>query len=679
MGRISALPPTSSFGGVARARPIVADFASQQIDATSLFDFSDPRHPRVLYQSGAELDVSSDPSNSALDHLLIANESGSTYFPNRPLNVIDVGGYRIVLQTTASAGGAPAPIYLGPSSFSATTLNAPVFRDPGGERTAAVQVLFRFYPDGTQIGALNEGEVALFQSCNYQGKAVVFAAGSANFAQIDSSVVTLDNTAASVRLGNNTAALLYSGPIYTGTRTVIKADTPCLPSPANTSSLLVRPLDRVVSLGTPDCTNCRLVGANLSGANLSGFVLTGADLTGANVACANFSGSSNEQRVDLTQTTLTNVAFGTNPSCRTRFNWTILNADSIPPAQWKYVDLSYADIEGLTGKVLSTQANPLDLTGAMLSGATLQGAVLDYATGLADAVLTQTVLTGASLRHVDLSGATLSGAILDRANLDASDLSGAILSPCAPPASCVGASLRGTYLRNVNLSGSHLESAIFENASFYSSELVGPSSCDTTSGNCASANGATMTGTQFTGAYLAGTDFGNAIMHGVVFGGAVLVGANFSGATVSPLPNQVNGDFSNAFLQGANLAGANLDGVTMLGAFLDFAPNGNTLLIELNNQHTRFAGWATPGSPVCTRVTYPAGWASVPTSNSTITCPDGTVSPPGGCGPASSSAPLNPHWNNGSNIATNDPSASYRFDATYTTHAADLCQRNIAW
>jgi len=37
-------------------------------------------------------------------------------------------------------------------------------------------VLFRFFPDGKQLGALQEGEIAIFQECNYQGKAAVFIA-----------------------------------------------------------------------------------------------------------------------------------------------------------------------------------------------------------------------------------------------------------------------------------------------------------------------------------------------------------------------------------------------------------------------------------------------------------------------------------------------------------------------
>ena len=44
---------------------------------------------------------------------------------------------------------------------------------------------------------------------------------------------------------------------------MIKADTPCLPNPPNTTSLVVRPLDRALVLGIGNCTDCRLVGANL--------------------------------------------------------------------------------------------------------------------------------------------------------------------------------------------------------------------------------------------------------------------------------------------------------------------------------------------------------------------------------------------------------------------------------
>ena len=539
-----------ALGEYPKGRPIVGDFASKQIDDTALFNFTDGTKPVVLYGGVVPLNVGFHPFDTSIDAIFADEDAADdiSYFHGllRRLVVVDLGRYRAMLQsqTLAGNGDKPEPLYIQSSALAKDALQLNVYGVPGKSGPAATfQVLFRFYPDGTQIGTLNEGEVALFQQCNYQGKAAVFAVDIANFAELDSSVITLDNTAASVKLGNNTAALLYSAPVYTGARTVIKTDTPCLPSPPNTTSLLVRPLDHALELGSRDCTNCRLVGANLSGLDLSGYTLTGADLSNADLTCTSFAGTDNENRVDLTATTLTGAKFGTDSSCRTDFNWTIINADSIPPAQWKFVNLNHANITGLAGKVLSSEANPLDLAGAMLSGASLQDAILDYATGLSGATLIGTKFPHASLQHVDLSNASLSNATLDRANLEGSNLSGAILSPCAPPANCSGATLREAHLKNVNLSGSHLESAIFDNANFYSSRLVGGSSCDVSSTLCASANGATMTGTQFTGAYLAGTDFGNTNMHGVAFDGAVLVGANFAGATVSPLPDQVNGSF----------------------------------------------------------------------------------------------------------------------------------------
>jgi hypothetical protein len=76
-------------------------------------------------------------------------------------------------------------------------------------------VLFRFFPDGTPVGALQQGEVAIFQECNYQGTAAVFIADTPNLAALTGSEITLG--AASVRLGNDTGIVLYTGNGYTGT------------------------------------------------------------------------------------------------------------------------------------------------------------------------------------------------------------------------------------------------------------------------------------------------------------------------------------------------------------------------------------------------------------------------------------------------------------------------------
>jgi hypothetical protein len=144
---------------------------------------------------------------------------------------------------------------------------------------------------------------------------------------------------------------------------------------------------------------------------------------------------------------------------------------------------------------------------------------------------------------------------------------------------------------------------------------------------------------------------------------------------VAPEPNQVNGSFVNAFLQGANLGSATLDGVTLSGAFFDFNPNGNTMMIQLSAAHTKFAGWKTPDVPVCTRVTY-GKWASVPANMQDVTCPDGLKHTDSGCGATNVQ---NSPWNNKTDIATNDPKASYRDDATFSPKAPDICERDLDW
>ncbi|HEX3417434.1 MAG TPA: hypothetical protein VHT21_13675, partial [Stellaceae bacterium] len=64
--------------------------------------------------------------------------------------------------------------------FLQTALSSPTvmahYDQPPPDPAPPVQltVLFRFFPDGTPVGALlQQGEVAIFQKCNYQGNAVI--------------------------------------------------------------------------------------------------------------------------------------------------------------------------------------------------------------------------------------------------------------------------------------------------------------------------------------------------------------------------------------------------------------------------------------------------------------------------------------------------------------------------
>jgi uncharacterized protein YjbI with pentapeptide repeats len=449
--------------------------------------------------------------------------------------------------------------------------------------------------------------------------------------------------------------------------------------------------------------HARLQGADFSNATMmpGGSPLVAAtDFTAANLDNACFIGASFRGHTYFTAANLSGADFSNldlttsgaifgdqrlridDPQRRPVFRGATMNCEFL--AQWGRLDLDSADISACKGQ---NQLAGLDLSGARMSNVDFTNTVLDGAS-FAEADLTGAVLRDVSAKKADFSGATLSGAALDRANLQDVRMTGTDLSPCPPPANCTAATLTGAYLKNADLSGSKLESADFTNASLYSSLPVGTDNCDTSKGNCASARNATMTRTVFANAYLAGADFGGVKGFGVNFQGAVLTGANFGGSSFSIEPNAVASNFQNTFLQGASFDGALLGNVSMAGAFVDFRPGGNILYIKLGPLHTRFPGWKTPGQPVCTRVTYGA-WSTLPTRNPTLVCPDGqthgardcasTGTQPCGCGALAATAPLNPFWNNGLDIALNDPPGSYQSEPTYGSKADPLCARNLAW
>jgi uncharacterized protein YjbI with pentapeptide repeats len=608
LGRVITPLPDQSVPGTpfTAIRPLVADFTARQIDDAGLFRFADPNHPTVgTMQPGAlnlaKLDASGFWTGFADDGQTRSN----AFFQTVPLVVNDLGGYRFELGV-ARKDNKPADFFLRSTTFSATTFSLNYDqRQPDPEPPAALEVLFRFYPDGTQIGELQEGEVALFQQCNYQGRAAVFALNAANLSELTSPVITLDKTAASVRLGNNTGAVLHSGLLYTGTEQLLDLDTPCLAQTpigtGNTSSLQILSLASLL-VSSRQCERCQLLGVDLSGVDLSGTDAdSGVDLKGANLGAATLTG--------------TNLAF-----------------------------------------------------------ASLEGAILDGVTG-PGVNLSSAFLTGASLRGVKLHQGKLYGATLIEADLEGADLEGAFLSNCTTaecsPNVASGASLGNAHLKNVNLTGADVSAADFTRASFYSSALVGSGKCTFSDGNCATAAGATMDNTQFGFAYLAGVDFTGAQVQGVQFGHAVLIGANFGGAKLSVDPSVgTNSAFESAFLQGTQLGNATLQGTSLANAFLDFRVGGNDMFLQLSADFASFPNWHAPGQKICVFVTYGVP-TTVPTGNTTLTCPNATPAGANGCGPAAGS---NPNWNSTFPIGANStPPASYLQDATYTNAAPQIC------
>jgi uncharacterized protein YjbI with pentapeptide repeats len=574
---------------------------------------------------------------------------------------------------------------------------------------------FRYFPDKAELPALRQGEAAFFELCEFSGDAVV-----ADHAY-DPSALRLGGPSShklsSIRLADNTVVRLTTpgGSGVPAETLWIVNDTQCLPGAAFTAPLITSLESVLNGLGTAPfaCPKCRLMnttlsnfdvtgsnwqqadmtgatlsgvqftaGSNLSGAKFNnatvsnvgfhGSTLTGADFTGAKLTCVDLSGTIQNPR-DLTKLTMANVEWLTSNSCSSNLSYTLLSTSILPPSAWKHVNLTGARfVDFKPGMQISTQANPVDLKGAILNGVDFGQVSLDYAV-MNSAELIRATLRHCSLRHADLGGAKLFGAHLDNANLDGASLSKAFLN-AAPDNSAVAASLVGAFLRNANLAGAQMSGANFTNASFFGSTAIGscPIASDFTQ-NCASAARATLNNTVFSNAFLFGVDFSGATIQGVQFGNAVLIGATFNGATLTADSQVGTGSgFPGAFLQGSDLLDAKqLLNISLLNAYLDFSA-GNAFTTELSGNHTVFPGWATPGQPVCVQMSYGSG-TSAPTNNGTITCPNGSQ-PSTGCG---ATVAANTAWKSQVDISA---SGSYQFDATYTPAAPNqFCQANPSW
>ena len=369
-----------------------------------------------------------------------------------------------------------------------------------------------------------------------------------------------------------------------------------------------------------------LTGANLSDVNFTGFDLSAADLSHAilsSQALASLGGAVLSDGLSR-GVTLAGMTFPANF------------------AGFQGKDLRFADLAGitLTGAVLTNaKLAHANLTGAIMTGANLGGADLTNAT------LSDASLGSAQLQHATLAGGVLQGTILDFANLDGANLLGAHLNKS--PSSGVGASLGGAFLRNANLASANLSAANFSSANFYSSICAGTTGCecsaeswDPTSPTCATAVGATMTGTVFTGAYLAGVDMSGATPQAAHFDGAVLVGVSFAGAV---LTEDLNGDqtlFTGAFLQGVDFTNALVTGAEFTSAYVDLnSAQGATMAFLLDGTHTSFTGyWGTAQAPACVQVLYNSPTALPPVTDGSNLCPDGVTR-----GPCSSSDWQSPH------------------------------------
>lgn len=587
---------------------------------------------------------------------------------HHPYQLTDLGDFQFTMRWAYNSA-TYYPIVLGSDKLLHwTTGGAPeVFTIP-----------IKYYQPGAAIPPLQTGEVALFHGCNYdntQGTWVV----RANLPDVNNigysspflgtrELLGQSTTNVSIRLGPGTVASFYGLTGYRAPFLNVGEDTSCTSALSTFSSIKITPA-RDFIVATNRCTNCNLFGVDLSDLDLSRGVFSGSTFVGADLTNTDFEltaldratfslpytstvlvntdftdaylDSANFQSADLSQTNFrsTEGIAVSSFSARPNLSKATLDLYTFLPSDWRWLNLDGAIINGVAGATLSTTANPLDLSGAVLNNVNLSSVILDGANlgctsdpldgSTVCTQLNHTTLTKASLRRVSLAHALLQGADLNSANLDGANLFAANLS--GSETSQLSATLQGAFLRNVNLAQANLTGANLANANFYSTATA--TACNSTAADgflitCASAVNAKLKNTVFTGAYLAGVDFSGSTPQSANFSGAYLAGSHFTNANLTQdTPTGLRTDFTKAWLQGATFNNANVTGANFASAVADLTSSrGATLPVQLGSDHLTFPNYTALGTPGCVAFTYSSATV-VPTTDSSNLCPDGNFGP----------------------------------------------------
>ena len=596
-----------------------------------------------------------------------------------PFDLVDLGDFQFQFYTSALVNGVATPTYpIVPASDGSlhwSTTATPL--------TYGVPI--KYYLPGVTPPALRTGEISLNHGCNFDtthGTWVVRGnlpnttsglSGSAPFGIYynnpeKGTLEFLNQPTAnmSVRTGPDTVVSFYQQTNYFTLLQDIGETTACTGSSIAGFNSIKVAAARDFIIATNYCRNCDLTGIELAGldlsnGNFSGTTFTGANLNitnfnAANLTSANLAGSAIQMvQAIFDNATLTNTNFRSADLSTASAHSTeglvvaggfanhpdltgaTIDVKTFLPSDWRYLNLTGAQVHNADGAVLSTSAKPVDFSAAQLDSVDLHGAVLDSANfgcaidpGTSMTVCAQLVdvnLNKASLKRASFVNANLQGANFDFANLDEANLCSAKLNQSADKQK--SASLQGAYLRNVNLVQADLTGANLSNADFYSTTttgICGSTNCAATN-NCASAADATINSATFANAYLSGTDFSDASCKGVDFTGAFLLGANFTKTNLSGDNNTgFTASFRQAYLQGTNLSTANVTNANFDGAYIDVKKAAAT--VKLENANISFTGFAAspPSAAGCVQFTYPNASAT-PSTNNGNTCPDGSTGP----------------------------------------------------
>ncbi len=558
-GRFRASPQQPLVPGDPRlGMPLQADWTSLQFDAAALFRLDQPTlllndYPVDVVPIFWTLDFftnailfansSNPPVPSVLNQLIVDNRGNS---------LIRIGVENLFLSPVLHWS------FLTADSF---TYFRPVFSFSPPPKHFLGRVLFRYLPASKQLPAPvpAEGEVVVYQGCNFTGNATVFSLDTPSLTALSSADTTIDKSAASIKLGPNTQVALYSDPEYAGVSQLIQADTSCLdglPIGRGVSSLQVRPFVPNVSISSA-CTNCKLAGANLANVDMTGSILTGTDLSAtvltntvlnaSNLTHVNLSGASvSAVQMDnaiLTGSDLTGISLNSPKSMNT------INLDSVigfaGTSQQNVVlnNASLRDIDFNFTNLVGAKMHGADLSGAELTSAQLSGSATDLSNAMFHNADMQSTafdnanLTQANLNGGDLGSATFKGSNLTNAVFDNADLTGVAFVANNSSAILTGATFQGANLGAAFYSNNQLQQANLNKAVFDNSNIVAFS----------------LSGIDFSGASMRGTDFTQVNS----FNGVKFIGTNLSGAKFAP-QGLAGADLTNALLVGAHLSGVDL-------------------------------------------------------------------------------------------------------------------------
>jgi hypothetical protein len=331
-GRLRAMPPFQNlYGDNPNDAYVIADYSSQSMDEYSLFAFPPNANTKgTVLAPGTFFNGSNYGENNMTAIFLTI---GQGYTCDQFCNLVS---YRIELTDTGNYhfqfGYYSYWVNSGPFNvWSGGPAPANALVDGFGG-AMDFRVMFRFFPDGTQLGPFNDGEIAIFQQPGFKGRAAVFVRDSNgyNLDLLTSSVTTLPQTVQSIRLGNNTAVSWSNctptcpgGTLWNGV--VHDQDTVNEQNVSIEHLLWIQRLDQAITAyvqpgdGPPpfpspfdaaSCAGCKLANATLSGIGLQGWDFSGADFSGATLSNLTLDSTTQLANAKLDGAMLSGVHFG---------------------------------------------------------------------------------------------------------------------------------------------------------------------------------------------------------------------------------------------------------------------------------------------------------------------------------------------------------------------------------